>query len=252
MKRACFLGFALFLALSCASQEIPNRADTANQTPPPTPTPALVADNAPSNSDNEAALEAPPEFKEIDFKNFSYPTNLRGEIRLRDGKSEHKNQEGGGGGTYHFRSIGFADLIGDARKEAVVELIQVSCGASCDGGSSLFYFYSLQKQPSLFWRIETGSLGYGECGLKSFLLAKRTVTLEVFQTCRIRGTKFQPAFGLNQNDENCQVRKYTANTFSRFEFEFRSGKVMRRERKVLPYPPCEIGNYKATVNILGD
>jgi hypothetical protein len=250
MKRATFLGFILLLALSCARQEIPNRADTANQTPPQTPTPALVADDAPSN-DSEPALEVPPEFKEIDFTNFSYPTNLRGKIRLHDG--EYTRKEGGGGVTYELSSLGFTDLIGDARKEAVVDIFQLSCGGSCDGGSHLFYFYSLQKHsPTLLWRIETGSAAYQECGLKSFQLAKKRLTLEVFQQCRIRGIKFQPSVELAEDDENCRVAKFTAQNFTRFEFEFRNGKVMRRARKVLPYPPCDIMNHEAAVDILGD
>jgi hypothetical protein len=254
MKRATFLGFTLLLALSCASQQVPKRTDTANQTPAQTPMPALVADSPPSSDSSERArVEVPPEFKGIDFKNFSYPTNLRGKIRLRDGERIYENQEGGGGDTYHFGSIGFADLTGDARKEAVVQLVQVSCGGSCDGGSHLFYFYSLKKHsPLLFWRIETGSTAYQECGLKSFQLAKRKLALEVFQTCRIRGTKFQPRAESAENDENCPVTKFSAQTFTWFEFEFRNGKVIPSERKALPYPPCDVKNYKAPVTILGD
>ena len=252
MKRACFLGFTLLLTLSCASQQVRKRTDAANQTPAQTPTPALVADSPPSSDSSEGApVEVPPEFKGIDFENFSYPTNLRGKIRLRDG--EYVRPEGIGGDTYTFSSVGFADLVGDTRKEAVVQILQVSCGGSCDGGSHLFYFYSIQKRsPSLFWRIETGSVAYGECGLKSFQLAKRRLALEVFQPCRIRGTKFQPAFGPDENDENCRVGKFTAKTFTRFEFAFRNGKVIPRGRKTFPYPPCDIMNHAAPIDIRGD
>lgn len=223
---------------------------TANQAATQIPTPALVADSVPSPTDTETPLEVPPEFRKIDFKNFSYQTNLRGKIHLNGGKREYP--EGGGGALYDLKSVGFADLAGDARKEAVVQLIQVSCGVSCDGGSHLFYFYRLGKHgPSLFWRIETGSLGYRECGLKAFELVKKGLTLEVFQTCRLQGTKFQPTFNSDEDDKNC-VGKYSAQTFTSFEFEFRNGKVIPRKRKVLPFPQCDIGNHHAPFNIFGN
>ncbi len=120
----------------------------------------------------------------------------------------------------------------------------VACGASCDGGSHLFYFYSIQKgRPKLLWRIETGSIGYG-CGLKSFAAGSHGVTLEVFKDCRLEGASL-----VNEDDSKECPSKFCAQVFTRLRFEFENGTFALKQREVLPNARENVQNYMATVRV---
>jgi len=123
----------------------------------------------------------------VDFRNFTYPSSLsKSGVTLKDGNREYEDPVSGGD-RYHLQDVDYADLTGDGKKEAFVNVVRVICGGSCDGGSHLFYIYSVkQNKPSLLWRIESGSVAYG-CGLKSFVVNRSTITLEAFRKCHLKG-----------------------------------------------------------------
>ena len=184
-------------------------------------------------------------FRGIDFKNLRYPGGQgRRRIRLRNGKDEHAYHKGLGGEIFEFEDVHYVDLNGDGKKDAIVQLFQLICGGSCDGGSHLFYVYSIrQGRLSLLSRLETGSLAY-ECGLKSFVLEKQKLTLELFRRCRTKGSSFQPA---SQGDEG--EGKFTARFFTRFILQFDGQSFVLKKRSVLPNPQEDVKNYSPRVTI---
>ena len=194
------------------------------------------------SSTSEEPTKVPPEFRTVDFKNFSYPTNIRGNITLKNGEQIFDNPEGGGD-MFRFLEVGYADLTGDGKEEAIARLSVVSCGASCDGGSDLFYFYSSGKnKPQLLSRLETGSVSYGECGLKAFELNKSSLTLELFQICRNKGITFR-----SLPDPKNQGGKFEAQSYTRFRYVFNGGRFVVKHREVFPFPQGDVLNHKETV-----
>jgi hypothetical protein len=212
----------------------------------PSPTPE-TASSEPTTPRDESK-KVPAEFMGVDFKNFSYQTNWRNRrVRLTNG--EYVHPEGGGGDTYKFFSLDFADLNDGGEPIAIVRPLQVSCGVSCDGGSYLFYFYRVRKgKPSLFWRIETGSLAY-ECGLKSFVLSQGTLNLEVFRTCQTRGSSIQESSDPDKGQDEGGGGKFKAKTFTRFVFEFNNGQFIKKRTQIFPNPNPDIMNYDEQVSI---
>jgi hypothetical protein len=228
MKKLLSLAVALTLTAGCARQ-----AKTVQQEPAPaivsSPTPSPVKDPA-VGEDTAVEKDSPPEFRGIDFKNRSYALNSHTKIRLKDGEYEYR--EGSGGVTFELDDVNYADLTGDGKKEAVVELFQLSCGGSCDGGTNFFLFYSIKRgQLSLLTRLEIGSFAY-DCGLKSFSLKSRTLALETFRACRFTGSAFRPS----HNDPNEEGGKLSTNRYTQFSLHFNGRRFVQRARKVLSYP----------------
>jgi hypothetical protein len=188
------------------------------------------------------------EFAGVDFRNNTYATSLRGDIKLKNGTHEYTYPDGSGGDIFDLENVYFADLTNDGQDEAVVHLRAVSCGGSCDGGSDLFYFYSAaNNEAKLLSRIETGSAAY-ECGLKSFVLTKQQLVLELFRTCRARGETFE-----SLNDPKFSSgNKFEAHSFTRFVFSFNGKTFVVKKREVLPFPARNNLNYPATVTVSND
>src|SRR5712692_2695205 len=162
MRKAHLILIVVFMvAANCASHtnSQPSNVAVSQNTPMPEsamPTPSNRESDG--SKDSEEKKKVPAAFKNIDFKNFSYPTSFkRASIRLKDGTYEYAVRRGGGGDTFDLMDVDYVDLTGDGEKEAVVRLDWVSCGVSCDGGSDLFYFYSIKRgRPVLLSRIEMG------------------------------------------------------------------------------------------------
>lgn len=192
--------------------------------------------------------KAPRAFRRIDFKNLSYPISWRREIvKLKDGGREYYGHKNLGNGWFRLRNVSYVDATGDGRKEAVVEIHAVLCGVSCDGGSHLFYFYTVRKNRlRLLWRFETGSLGYG-CGLKSFELSGRKLTLEVFNGCIFKGSVLEPRF-----EGETREGKFVAQIFTRYVLELKAGYPIVKKREVFPYPQEDVKNCSPTVRISHD
>ncbi len=253
MKRIAVLIFGQLMVIGCATE--PRRAvqtNTPNQAPQAsgfvTPTPVIEPAAVPSGTEEERSV--PADFAAIDFKNFSYATNLKGKVTLKDGEREFPNPGYLGGATYKLSSVDYADLTGDGKEEAIVALSLLTCGGSCDGGSHLFYFYSAgTRRPRLLSRMETGSLAYGECGLKSFDLKHRNLTLELFQVCRARGPAFKPLPYGGVSDSFESHGKFGARSFTRFLFQFDGRRFGIKQRQILPFTPGDVRGYQPTISV---
>jgi hypothetical protein len=247
MKSALILVFSLILSLSYAIQRRASSQTGSNEETKrvnPSASPASIEQAANISTEQETRNGVPSEWKGVDFKNFSYPTSLRWRVRLKDGAFE--KSEGIGGNRVEFQDVYYVDLTRDGKREAVVQLHWVACGGSCDGGSHLFYFYSIKKsRPTLISRIETGSLAYG-CGLKSLNINKQSIELEVFWKCHRKGSSLDAGYGAEE------VGKFSAKSFTRFLFEFKGRKLVLKERDVFPFPPRDAKNYSATIRITND
>ena len=207
----------------------------------------------PQLNDAEKKQIVPLAFKSIDFKNFSYPINWKHRtITLKGGRVEYFEDKYLGNAWFEFLNVDYLDLTGDGQKDAVVQVLWVSCGASCDGGSHLFYFYSMkQGRLTPLSRIETGSLAADGCGLKSFVLKKTKLALEVFRVCRFDGVSLMPTHDPHPNP-NARMGKYRADKFTRFVLAFSGNTFRVKNRKVFPNPQEDIGNYSSKVTISND
>ncbi|HVF88290.1 MAG TPA: hypothetical protein VM866_11910, partial [Pyrinomonadaceae bacterium] len=252
MKCALLLVLALTLGANCTGRapSLANRSATQNEQPNAQPTAGGAKPATANGGESPSTVqekEVPAEFKDVDFKNFSYPTSLRRRaIQLKEGTYEHEYPDYTGGDTFDCESVDYADVTGDGKKEAIVRLHRISCGASCDGGSHLFYIYSSRKnRPVLFWRIESGSTGYGG-GLKSFAIKGQKITLELFNNCRYKGAT--PVSTLTEGE----FGKFSALVYTRFLFESDGKKVALKRREVFPYPEGNAKNYHSEVSISND
>jgi hypothetical protein len=247
MRDLSLLALALILVANCGKHVSPtDDSGNVNQNQRPVVTGLLPepADNSRGDAREAEKKARPAAFKDIDFRNFLYVTSLRPSLRLQDGNFEYANPEGGGD-TVELAGVSYVDLTGDGKEEAVVELLQVSCGGSCDGGSHLFYFYSSHNsKPKPVWRFETGSLGYG-CGLKSFVVRKRQMTLETFNNCRFNGPVLESSFDPNETGDD----KFRAVSFTRLVLEFDGKTFAPTKRELFPYPEGDVRNYSAKVSV---
>lgn len=249
MRIALFLTGTLILGASCASHTISpidDSSDANKSTPPAVTSPTPLDSMRSTPKEPEKKKDVPSQFSAVDFKNFSYPVSWRRRpIRVEDGRYEYSVPKYLGGGWVDFKDVDYSDLNGDGRKEAIVRLIQVMCGGSCDGGSYLFYFYSLRRgKLKLLSRLETGSIAY-ECGLRSFVLNKQKLALELFKPCRFKGTSFVET----PENPDGPGGKFSAHYFTRFLFEFDGRRFVPKKRKVLPNPLENVLNYSPKVSI---
>jgi len=245
------LTVALTVGTSCASRTITqtSNANISQNTPtPPSAKPSPSVQPSDVSEDTEKKQDVPVEFKNVDFKNFSYPRGQRKwTIRLKDGIDERSFRKGGGGTTVDLRDVDYADLTGDGKKEAVVRLTEVVCGGSCDGGSDLFYFFGANSRKVIFLtRIETGSMAY-TCGLRSFVINKRTLVLESFRRCGFNGVSLNSA-----NDADEKGGKFIANEFTRFTLKFDKRKFVLKKRELLPNSENDVKNYPSRISITNE
>ena len=150
MKQFLFPALMLMLWANCGSNSVANSpaAPTLNTKTSTPESSAVVSQGNTSETSNEviSKKDVPAAFKGIDFKDLSYPTSFRKKsIRLRNGTYKIATRWGIGGDTFEFEDVDYVDIIGDGKKEAIVRLLWLSCGGSCDGGSYLFYVYSMVR-----------------------------------------------------------------------------------------------------------
>jgi hypothetical protein len=257
MRKTLFLlTVALMVGPGCANHSNPQVGNTvvSRNTPTPASATSPIAENSREPSHEiKKPKDVPTEFKEIDFKNISYPISWKHRtIPLKDGHVEYFEDKYLGNAWFDFEAVDYVDLTGNGKLNAIVQLHAVMCGASCDGGSQFFYFFSVKgSKLTLLSRIESGSLGYGACGLRSFALEKRSLVLEVFHVCRFDGTSLKAANDPHPNP-NAQVGKFVADKFTRFVFAFSGNRFHLKTREVSPNPQEDISNYSSKVTISND
>jgi hypothetical protein len=255
MKSLLIVTVALTVGASCTSHSSlsTNESGIGQITPTPESVKPSPLPDSKVTEKVKNTNEVPNEFKKTDFKNLSYPISLEHRtIPLKDGHAEYYADKDLGNAWFDFTDVNYIDLTGDGKKEAIVQLLAVMCGASCDGGSQYFYFYSSDgRRLTLLTRIETGSLGYGECGLRSFILEKKSLVLETFQVCRFDGTLLKPTGDPHPNPD-AKGGKFMADKVTRFVLEFERSRFRLKNREVFQNPQEDIQNYRPKVIITND
>jgi hypothetical protein len=184
----------------------------------------------------------PESFWFIDFANMQYPTKYNGIVKLAAGKYEKPQIMGDT--EIFLGGVNYVDLNGDGKAEAVVRLYQVICGGSCDGSSTLFYFFTMKHGKAvLLSRLETGSIAY-TCGLKSFDLRGSELTLEAFRKCSLAGDYLK-----STSDADRAGGKFVANEFTRFDLKFNGRRFVPLRRRVLPNPTSDIKNFPVSIRV---
>lgn len=250
MKRLLIPTLALIVGANCASRSSSQNTNlTASQgiaSPQPSPT-----DGGSAKEAGPESQDVPREFSKVDFKNFSYPIRWKHQtVRLKDGHLEFFEDRIFYNARFDIGGVYYADLDGDRKKDAIVQLHWVSCGVSCDGGSYLFYFYqSAGGRPRLLSRIETGSFADQECGLKSLGLDHEKLVLETFQNCGFDGVSIKP---IRKPDAADRLGKFGANNYTRFVMSFKGKAFIAQRREVFRWPQGDAMNYSPTINIKND
>jgi hypothetical protein len=181
------------------------------------------------------------DFHGIDFKNRSYPYRFswgkhkRINVHLKNGKHEYDFRDERG--WFDLSHVYIADLTNDRRPEVIVMIWHVACGASCDGGSALFYIYSFDNHRlKPLWQYETGDLAYG-CGLKSFSAKRGTLTLELFGRCS------------QLNRTASSTGKSQIKDLTRVTFKSNGARFVVHKRKFFSAAERSVLNYEPQINV---
>jgi len=180
------LGCLLFFVLIARPQKEPPRK--ISSVPFATPQPS-IEQPAHLIDPNRQFRRVPDSWASVDFQHQSYgiyelSAGIKTNLILKNGEYEYDFPERDRG-WFSLKDVFYVDVTGDQIPEAIVNLSHVQCGGgSCDGGSDLFFIYSINYQRKLkkLLQYETGSYGYG-CGLKSLTLKDEEVRLELFGRC---------------------------------------------------------------------
>jgi hypothetical protein len=186
---------------------------------------------------NEKFRQTPEEFKDVDFENFKYPIT-----HLKNGKKDERNPKNplAGGQTFTLSDVFYIDLNGDRKKEAVVMLYAVGCGASCDGGKNIIYFYSPENgKAKLLDQIDTGSKSSG-CSLKSLVIKNKKIITEQFGRCLKK----------SDTDENQGYScKFCVRDRTRSVYSFANRELRRESNDVTEITESDVMNYQAEISI---
>jgi hypothetical protein len=247
-KTLFLLSVALMVGPSCANHSnsrVSNIVGGQNTPTSASATSPIAESGRDPSQEIKKLKDAPTEFKGIDFKNISYPISWKHRtISLKDGHVEFFEDKYLGNAWFDLEDVDYVDLIGNGKLGAIVQLNAVMCGASCDGGSQFFYFFSIKgRKLTLLSRIETGSLAY-TCGLKSFVLRNRSIVLEAFRKCSFDGLSLMSAY---DGDEG--GNKFIAREFTRLKFEFNGTGFVLKTRELHPNPDLDVKNYRAAISI---
>lgn len=232
------LGCLVFFILINRPQEQPP-VKIAN-VPVATPQPSIEKRTHPIDP-NERFRSVPGRWASIDFKHHSYgqykfSKERKINLTLKNGEYEYDFSEGRG--WFWLHDVYYVDVTDDQIPEAIVNVAHVQCGGSCDGGSDLFFIYSINADGKLkeLLRYETGSYGYG-CGLKSLTLAGKEVRLELFGRCP------RPAM------ENPGPGKFMVKDLTHLIFWYTEKGFVELGPEFYSTPVQDVRNYKAEVHI---
>jgi hypothetical protein len=187
--------------------------------------------------ENERFKIVPTEFETVDFKNFKYDFG-----RLKDGKYEVRepNNPLAGSLGYTFNNVFYVDLIGDNNMEAIVFLYQVGCGASCNGGADVVYFYSSNNgNAKLLDIFETGPKS-GGCSLKSFTLKDKKIYIEQFGNCLKNST---------YDEREIFPCKFCTKDETHSVYSFSNSKLRRESSNVIETRMLDVMNSPAYISI---
>lgn len=224
-----------------AKQPSPKNYTLPAATPQPSlePLPAFI-------DPNEEFLAAPGRWGSIDFKNhhygaFKFLNGKKHRITLKDGEYQYDFADGDRGWISLY-AVYYVDVTGDSIPDAIVDLINVGCGVSCDGGAHLLLIYSITAKGELKKRFEyeTGSYAYG-CGLKSVTMETKKVSLELFGYCPQSGMENPSGQG-----------KFLAINLTRIAFRLSRASFVRTKFEYLVTGAKDVNGYQAEIFINPD
>lgn len=210
---------------------------------PPTPTPVnntkVVKPDEPKDPNDQFRV-VPENFAQINFNNWRYGRYRFGgaklDLVLTAGRQVIPHKEGGGE-TFSLKDVLYADVTGDGKPEAIVNLSHVQCGGSCDGGSNLFYVYQSSKNGlRKIWEYETGGMAYG-CGLKSITVLKKMIVLEMFGQCWAPASSFAGS------------GKFMVRDVTQSVFVFNGKHFLQHRMGITASAAKDVKNYTPTVHI---
>lgn len=187
-------------------------------------------------ANNEKFKVVPDEFKNVDFRNFKYPI-----ARLKNGEHDSRNPKNplAGGQSITFDDVYYLDIDGDGKKEAIVFLYIVGCGASCDGGASQIYFYSSKNgETKLLDSIEFGSRADG-CSLKSFRIANKKIYIEQFGRC----------VKSNYEEDRNYTCKFCVKDLTKTVYFFKNSQLAKESSEIVDTPETNVMNYSSEISI---
>jgi hypothetical protein len=208
--------------------------------PVATPRPSINEPTRPIDP-NEQFRSVPGRWASVDFKHHSYGVyklfRTKINLTLKNGEYEYNFPESDHG-WFSLSDVYYVDVTGDQIPEAIVNLSHVQCGASCDGGSDVFFIYSKNAEGKLKQLLQyaTGSYGYG-CGLKSLTLEGKEVRMELFGRCPRPGV------------EDGGPGKFTAKDLTQLVFRYTNKGFLSTTPRFVPTDVIDVRNYKAEVHI---
>ena len=177
------------------------------------------------------------DFKTRSYGEYKFSSGERLDLTVYNGEFEYDFGPDKERGWFFIKDTFFTDVTGDGKDDAIVWFAHVECGASCNGGSSLFYVYSLRGEGlKEIWRYETGTYGFG-CGLKSLTVLNKQLVVKMFGRCS------QPEKGTGEN-------KYTATGATIANFYFNGARFVKKETEFVSGPEVMVNNYDAKINIV--
>ncbi len=193
--------------------------------------------------EKERRATIPYEFQQVDFRNFSFPMSGRKAIKLTDGVFESQYDPKDCDNSFDkLNGVYYADLDGDKKQDALVDLVHVSCGCgSCDGGHHILYAFRLKGgQPKLFWRYFTGSYGYGG-GLRSLHSRPGSIEIEEFEArnCSEKATA---------EDVTC-FSKGMAKNYVRSTLKFTERTFVQKSTVEIATDPIDVLNYEPSFDV---
>jgi len=209
-----------------------------NHPSPPVPPHERPRKSVPYGDSVEAYRVKPEQFYNIDFWNYNY-----GGYVLRDGTKiqlallNSKLELSDGSNSFALKDVYYRDVTTDGDAEAIVWLSHVQCTPECDGGSNLFYVYTVKAgKLKPIWTYETGSYANG-CGLKSLMISGPNIVAELFGHCT--GEKLE--------DPSRPKFRATDSTFVLFQFD---GRVFRQQSSdIVQTAPANVEHFEPGIRI---
>jgi hypothetical protein len=161
--------------------------------------------------------------RKIDFKNFTYPTQLdNGSFTLTNGEEPFGQMKDI---AFKLENIQYADLTNDREDEAIIH-ISIEYGGSDKSGQ--FYVYTVENnKPKILWHVVSGYGAEGE--LKRVYAENSKLIVELFGN-----NKFVQDTGFKfPNQEVIPKNRCCPTTFTKFTFKWNGDKFMLDEKPKL-------------------